>query len=282
LRRKGEIVRIVVKRFGKVDDGLSGTILDLIKDCHNHLQPHTVQIVDLYLFQRSHTLNAFLNDEKRRLGIAISPFNASFLATHDAWCGTPRIMVALDKFSGLPSLVQSGAIRHETAHTLLHGSLDYYIFSIPKSLIKLERLKIISRQIVLDILYLVSIAVKDYEATRLLYRRGYVEDQAAYTKHNLEISNEDIEAWNLSKANRVTRLLVLVSLLKTACCAAPLMEDKRYGKAVVEAIARSTSYLPEALSARLLRLFKSATDFGGDTHRNVEMFTNRIILLLDE
>lgn len=229
LRRKDKTVRIIVKRFGKVDDGVSGEILGIINECYNRLQPHAVQIVDLHLFQRSSTMSAFLNDEKHRLGIATSHFDESFLATHDAWRGTPRIMVALNRLLGMSRLVRLGAIRHETAHTVLHGSLDYYIFPIPKGLMKLRRLKILSRQSAFDILYLVSIAVKDYEATRLLYERSYVEDQVAYSKHLLEPSEEDLQAWNLAQANRAARLMVLVSTLKMACCATPLMEDERYG-----------------------------------------------------
>ena len=96
------MVKIPVKRFGKVDEGLSGEILDILNECYSRLQPHDVQIVDLYLFQRSSTMNAFLSDEQGRLGIATSPLDASFLATHDAWRGTPRVMVALMTHRGSP------------------------------------------------------------------------------------------------------------------------------------------------------------------------------------
>jgi hypothetical protein len=54
------------------------------------------------------------------------------------------------------------------------------------------------------------------------------------------------------------------------------------GGEVVNAVVRSTSYLPEPLSTRLLMMLKATTYFGGDTHRNVEMFTNKIVLELDE
>ena len=76
--------------------------------------------------------------------------------------------------------------------------------------------------------------------------------------------------------------MVLVSILKMACCAAPLMEDERCGGEMVEAVVRSTSHLPEPLSTRLLMMLKVTSDFGGDTHRNVEMFTNKIVRDLDE
>ena len=147
---------------------------------------------------------------------------------------------------------------------------------------KLRELNLLPRQSILDILYLVSIAVKDYEVTRLLYERGYVEDHVAYSKYLLEPSSEELQAWNLAQTDKRATLLVLVSILKTVCCAAPLLEDERYGSDVVKAIDRSMSYLPEALSRWLLGMLKAATDFNYDTHRNVELFTNKIMLILDE
>lgn len=275
------MVKIIVEKFGKINEGLSGEILDALNECYSRLQPHAVQIVDLYLFQQSSTMNAFLSDEKTRLGVATSPFDAYFMATHDAWRGTPRIMVALDTMLELSGLIRLGAIRHEAAHTVLHGSLEYYIFPIPTGL-RSGKLNFLSRQYMLDIVYLVSIAVKDCEVSRLLYGKGYLEDQVAYCKYLLEPSKDDLQAWSLAQMDRRARLLALVSILKTACCVVPLMEDVRYGDEMVSAINRGTSYLPEASSKWLMRMLKAATHFGCDTHRNVEMLMNKIMLLLEE
>ena len=90
------------------------------------------------------------------------------------------------------------------------------------------------------------------------------------------------KTWSFAQTNKTARLLFVVSLLKTICCTAPLMEDERFGGEVIKAVSQSTSYLPTTLSARLLALVKTATDFNDDTHRNVEKFTNRIIPKLVE
>ena len=84
------------------------------------------------------------------------------------------------------------------------------------------------------------------------------------------------------KQTKGLTLLVLVSILKTVYCTAPLLEDERYGDEVAKAIDRSMSYLHEALSRWLLGMLKAATDFNGDTHRNVELFANNIVLILGE
>ena len=248
-----------------------------MNDCYYRNNSSAVKIVDLYLFDRSSRMNAFLSEEKRKLGIKTSAFEATFFAVHDAWRGTPRIMVAYDRMLTLPELVRVGSLHHEVAHTILHGSLEYYSFAVPTFLLKLLDEGLFSKQIVGDLVYLVSIAVKDYEVTRLLYENGFLEDQAAFCKHLLEPSEEDHEAWKLSRRNETARLLILVSLLKTACCAAPLLDDAIYGKGISESIARSMSYLPKELSTRLSRALEAASKFGQSTHENVDLFMKRII-----
>jgi len=266
-----------VTSFGDVENRFAGKVLGIMGDCYNRINPNAVEIVDLYLFDKSSAMNAFLSEEKRSLRIQTSAFESSFFAVHDAWHGTPRIMVAYDKTLVLPELVSVGALHHEVAHTILHGSLENYVFSTPTSLLELERDGIISRQIGRDLLYLVSVAVKDYEVTRLLYENGYVEDQIAYSKYSLEPSEEDREAWNIAKENRAGRLLFLVSLLKTAWCAAPLMRDRIYGREIAESIALSMNYLPKELSAHLFRMLEVASEFGGNTQENVGLFVKKIV-----
>lgn len=271
------MVRIVVHRFGDIKERSIQEVLDIMNDCYNRIDSHDVKIVDLFLFDKSSSMNAIVNEEKRKLGIETSAFEASFFAVHDAWHGTPRIMVAYDKVLDLPELVRIGGLRHEVAHTVLHGALEYYSFPMPTLLLQLEKEDTVSRQIMRDLLYLTSIAVKDYEVTRLLYENGFVEDQVAYNKHFLEPSEEDYEAWELAKKNKTARLLVLVSLLKSACCASPLLRDERYGGEIGESITKSMNYLPSEFSSRLSRLLELGSKFGKNTHENVDLFMKKII-----
>ncbi len=270
-------VRIVVHRFGDVKESFLGDVLKILDDCYSCVGARDLEIVDLCLFDRSTSMNAFISEEKKKFGISTSAFEASFFAVHDAWQGTPRIMVAHDKMLTAPKLVAIGGLHHEVAHTILHGSLEYYLFPTPRLLVKLENEGIFSTQFVRDILYLASLAVKDFEVTRLLYRNGYVEDQVAYNTYFLEPSEEEHETWRLAEKNKTARLLVLVSLLKTACCAEPLLRDERHGKEIAQMMARSMNYLPVELSAPILRMLKVTSKFGEKTHENVNLFMNKII-----
>jgi hypothetical protein len=271
------MIRIVVRRFGDIKERFVEKVLEILNDCYNRLGTHPVDIVEVYIFEKSSSMNAFMNYEKRKLGIETSAFEESFLAVHDAWQGTPRIMVAYDKMIHVPKLVGIGALRHEAAHTALHGSLEYYSFSTPMFLIELGRNRVISRQVIRDLVYLASIAVKDYEVTRLLCEKGYVIDQVAYNEYYLKPSEEELEAWKLAEKNKTAILLFLVSALKTACCAAPLLKDERYGEEILKTVTGSLNFLPPELSARLLKTLEAASKFGGNTHENVDRFMKEII-----
>jgi hypothetical protein len=271
------MVRIVVHRFGDIEENFVEDVLEIVNDCYNNIDAHVVEIVDIHLFDKSSLMNAFVSEEKRKFGIETSGFEISFFAAHDAWHGTPRIMVAYDKMLSLPRLVGIGGLRHEVAHTVLHGSLEYYSFPMPICLLELKRKNVISRQMTRDLLYLVSIVAKDFEVTRLLYKKGYVEDQVAYNKYFLEPSEDDCESWNLAQNNESARVLVLVSILKTTCCAAPLLKDEKHGEEINEFIVRAMSYLPSEWSTCLMELVRATSEFGQNTHENVNLFVKRII-----
>jgi hypothetical protein len=268
------MVKIVFHKFGSLKKEFAEYILRTINGCYDKIKDYVVDIVDLILFEKSSIMNSYLNREKRNLGIKNSSFEASYFAVHDAWYGTPRIMVACDRMLTLPGLVRTGVLHHEVAHTILHGSLDFYSFPPPILLLKRKE---IPRQIVADILYLVSVAVKDYEVTCLLYDNELVEDQVAYCKYILEPNEEDYEAWNLAKENNFARLLVLSSLLKPLCCAAPLLKDEKYSQEINESFVKAMSYLPSEFSVHVSNLIEATSEFGKNTHENVDLFIKRII-----
>jgi len=270
-------VKIVAHKSNIADEKFVASVLETIKDCYDRVGALNVEIVDICLFDKASAMDAFLSEEKRSLGIATSDCEASFFATHDAWRGTPRIMVSCDRMSALPEMVRLGSIHHEVAHTILHGSLEYYSFSLPEPLLRLEREGAFSRQVTRDLLYLASVAVKDYEVTRRLYENGYVEDQVAFNRYLLEPDEETREAWTLARENEAIRLLVLASILKPICCAAPLLRDGRHGGEIAEFIAKSMNFLPKDLSRRLLGIMEEVLKFGENTHENVDLFVKKVI-----
>ena len=263
------LVHIVVSKYGKIDDKEIERITETMQECYSRLAPHEVSLVDLYLFERSSSVEAFFAKECREVGVASAPFDELFFAMHDAWRGIPRITLCLEKMKKLPRLVKIGGIHHEVGHSVLHGNLRYYLLSFPPALLKIADRFNLSFEYVANLLYLISIAVKDYEVTRLLHQRGYVEDQVAYVKHLLKISEDDILSWEISRGKPPAEALCLISCLKAAGCAAPLLVDKKFGEEVRQYIMESLSYLPADRSALLLKVIEGGfLSLGTDTLDN--------------
>jgi len=275
-------VHIVISKFGEVDDEETELIIEVMEECYSRLEPHEVSIIDVCMFERSSSLNAFLAKECAEVGVVSASFDELFFAMHDAWRGTPRIIICLERMKSLPRLVKMGGIRHEVGHSVLHGTLRYYLLPFPPALLKLSDQFNLSFEYITNLLYLISIAVKDYEVSRLLYGRGYVEDQVAYAKHLLKVSESDVLSWQVSRGNPLAEVLCLISCLKAAGCAAPLLVDKKYGEKVRRHLVESLSYLPADRSAPLLKVISEGfPSLGTDTVDNIDCMVRKCELIFE-
>ena len=265
-----KLVRIVVSKFGEISYETANSVLKTMRECYERLKPHDVELVDLYLFERSSSADAFLSKEASKVGVVSSPFGELFFATHDAWRGTPRIILCLEKMQGLLRLVQVGGIRHEVGHSILHGSIQYYLLPLPPAFLELIDHFGLSTEYAMNLLYLISIAVKDYEVTRLLHQRGYLRDQVAYAKHLLKFSESDVLSWEASRGKPLAEILCLTSCLKASGCAAPLLLNKACHEEIKRRLKESLAYLPQDYSSLLLNVISE--DFlllGTDTLSNI-------------
>jgi hypothetical protein len=276
------LVHIVVSKYGKIDDKEVARVIEVMQKCYSRLAPHEVSLVDLYLFERSSSVEAFFAKEYSEVGVASASFDELFFAMHDAWRGIPRITLCLEKMKKLPRLVKMGGIRHEVGHSILHGNLRYYVLSFPPALLKIADRFNLSFEYMTNLLYLISIAVKDYEVTRLLHQRGYVEDQVAYAKYLLKVSEDDTLSWKFSRGKPPAEALCLISCLKAAGCAAPLLVDKKFGEEVRHYLMESLSYLPANRSALLLRVVEwGFLSLGTDTLDNVDRMVRNCKLIFE-
>jgi len=275
---KKEHPKIAISKFGKVKSREVSDILEIAKECYNRLQPHEVALVDLYFFEKSSSMNAFMAKELKEVGVVSASFDELFFAIHDAYRGTSRITLCLERLKKLPKLVQDGGIRHEVAHSVLHGSLLYYVFPLPPALSSFANRLKFSQEYATNLLYLISIAVKDYEVSSLLNRCGYVEDQIDYAKHLLIVSESDKLSWQMARGKRSAEILCLVSYLKTAGYAAPFLSNKTYGEEMKELLAESFSFLPREFSIPFLSLIlKSFPYLGTDTFSNVNHIAGLVV-----
>jgi hypothetical protein len=263
------VVNVVLQEFGEIPEESVREILEAIRDCYERLKPHGVEILDLLLFSDPSKMNVFYSRERSALRLVSDDFGESFIAMHDAWRGTSRIGVCMSRMEELPVLTKMGALRHEVGHSILHGSMEYYVFPINAPLIQAAKRLGLSEGYSFNLLYLISIAVKDFEVTRLLSGKGYVEDQLAYANHVLGASNEDLDAWQLSKGNPAAMALCLAGRLKDAACLIAL-QPRLNEQVVAERVGAALSYLPDPIlnkALKALRRFPQA--MVGDTFQNV-------------
>jgi hypothetical protein len=262
--------RIVLQKFGDVPGEEVTSVLQCVEECYNYLKPHDVEIVDLLVFDTSRRMHTHLMEKRGRLGILSEDLGEQFYAMHEAWTGIPRIWVCLERIMELGRTVGYGSLRHEVAHSVLHGSLEYYALPMPPSLLEFSRRKHLSREYSVKIFYLLSVAVKDYEATLLLARRGYIEDQTAYARKVLTASAEDLTSWRISENHPEAMALCLVSRLKDL---APTMALERLipsQQDTWKTIVNELSYLPPNIQSKMLRTMdRFPTEMRGDTFQNL-------------
>ncbi len=246
------MTRIVIRKFGNINEEDIKKIISIMQECYERIEIKNVEIVDLYIFEKSFSMQEFKRREKVEKISSLS-LEEEFFATHDAYHGIPRIMIAIDKLNELPENVRIGGIRHEVAHSILHGSLDYYIFSIPKILIEYSKKYLNLEKFFGNITYLISIAIKDYEVTNLLCKYGYIEDQYEYIKYFLKPSIEEKQAWEFVKNNFSLTLLFITSLIKIIACATPLLFTS-FNKKISEDLGSYISYLPIKFQNLILKI----------------------------
>jgi hypothetical protein len=266
-------VKVVLQRLGEIPEESVRNILSVIQECYESLKPDRVEILDLLLFPDPSSMHGFYSRERSALHVVTEDLDESFIALHDAWRGTSRIGVCMSRMRELPPLVQVGTLRHEVGHSVLHGALEYYVFPISAPLIEAAKRLGFSKEYSFNLLYLISIAVKDFEVTRLLSEKGYVDDQVAYSNHVLGTSNEDLDAWQLSKGNPAGMALCLAGRLKDAACLVAL-QPRLGDQSVVDTLRGQLSYLPHPILDEMLKTLKRFPQaIGGDTFQNVTVMT---------
>ena len=249
-----------------------------LEECYVRLNRGLPERVEVHLLDTPTRLAAFLEEEKAELGIKTSGDEA-FICSHDAWRGFPRLLICMERLSVLSPTARLGALRHEVAHTVLHGALAYYIFKLPRDCLELAQVKGVDMAVLQQVLYHCAIAVKDFEAVSLLLRQGYGECQVAFAQSQFLPSDEDKLTWLLAKSHPQARLLFLTSQLKTFLMAWPL---KLVGLIDLErSIDSMLNYIEPGERERLLSLATNiAEELSQDTHTNVSRALGQVLQAL--
>jgi hypothetical protein len=179
--------------------------------------------LSIRIFHRIDELQAFFEQEKSVLAV-VSDGELDFIATHEAWRGYPRIHVCSERTKHLSEIVVQGAMQHEVAHAILHGTAEFYTFRFSSHLIAAGETLGLDTQLLQQLVYLLSIALKDSEVVRKLAAAGFESGQIALLEHMLADTETDRRVWEAIHTLSPQRKIVVAAFMKVLLPIQTLLE----------------------------------------------------------
>ncbi|MEM3439489.1 MAG: hypothetical protein QXG32_01040 [Candidatus Bathyarchaeia archaeon] len=260
------MTKIALRAFGNVGSGEAEKLLEIIKGLYEGFGDPP-DLVELLLFDALDLRNAYVAKEARERSVSVNDFGVEFLSVHECWSGSPRIYLSLDVLSSLPEGALMGALEHEVGHTILHGSLESYVF--PPELVA-DYWAAFGSEFAMNLLALVAASVKDFEVTRLWVDRRASRDQLAFIEHLLGSNEAEKALYAIAKAKPDSALLFRASVMKPVACAYPLTMDPEAGPMADRAISKFMGFMEDGEREGILGILGEVASRGlDDTLGNV-------------
>lgn len=249
---------VKIQTFGDINKDLTQKLLSILVECYEKLGPPMTFSINLNIFETSS--------------------GKGFFASHDALEGKPTINVYLDRSSSLPSNVAEAGVRRQAAHSILHGSPEFYKIKFPSGLRQAMRTYGLPENLATEILYGAAMAAKEHAVTKFLVEGGYIEDQVAYAKYVLEPTVEELQAWELAKPNLTARIIYLVMTIRDISCAVPLLKKPNISDEIRNCIEKRLSHLPDRYKATVQRIVdETIQKFSEDTFKNIDNLVEAVV-----
>jgi hypothetical protein len=170
--------------------------------------------ISVYLWETEKDFQEFDLREKAEVGV-VTGDESNFLATHEAWRGYPRIHLSLEKIRGFPEEIIQGVVQHEIGHALLHGRLEFYQFLFSEHLQETAQSRGLDLPLLQQLVYLLSVALKDEEVIKRLNEWGLGLCQNRLLEYLIEDTGEEQQAWEQIKHLPALRKIAWAIFLKT-------------------------------------------------------------------
>ena len=170
--------------------------------------------IHVNVWRRMDELQSFYQKEKQELGI-VTGEDTDFLASHEAWRGDPRIHICQERVKNVPDVVIRSVLHHEISHALLHGAPEFYTFRYSTKLQEAGRICGLDLALLQQCVYLLSIAIKDYDVVTWLTDIGLGIGQLHLLEYMITDTEDERRIWEVVCANTVPRKLALAFFLKT-------------------------------------------------------------------
>ena len=244
-------------KFGEIPQSMLDEISSLINESYTILGEPMGGSVDLEVFEKS--------EEEQ------------FFATHDALEGKPRIRVYVNKLLPLTKLVGSAGIRRQIVHSILHGSLRFYLIKFPDVLKKALHQYGLTYDFGNSLLYSIGMSAKEYEVTDFLYSRSFIDEQVAYARYILGPTGEEVIAWRIASTNKLQEVLYLAALIRDISCAVPLVYDEKSGDEIRQYIEQKLAYVTLVARSGIQRIiYEGFNVLEEDTFENINLIAKLV------
>jgi hypothetical protein len=273
---------------GDVPGNVKKDISEIVGDCYKKFGDRVPYKIEVHVFDTEEIMASFLKQERFKLGIPFNNIDDSSPCTYDALRGFPRLLIPIDRLAGYSKLARAGAIRHEAAHTILHGGLEYNIFQIPEDCRHTAMIKGIDTEKLEGVFFELTLGIKDLEATRFLTEHGFIHCQFAYALDWIKPTEEDKTAWMVSKTSRQTRFIYESALIRPLLFANPLLSLPKSSKVPLEdqlqlgaRIEKMIAMLGETEENKVLQVAAAIIEvLSEDTHNNIDAAFHQLMSLI--
>jgi len=268
-------LKIITHRGAGTDHSFEEQVVKILTCVYDEIRPPKAGIVDVYLFSSPIEMKIVLEREAHLVGVKKGFTEVEFSSYHWAWGGWPCIAVCADVSQYKEMSVWTGEIEHESAHSILHGELEYYSFLPPLQFLDVLNAQNFEQPQIDLLFYLLTICVKDFEATRLLVEHRFLENQIPMHRFHLERSSEEKIIWKdlHERVNPPAELIATINDLKILASSLPLLE---HDSVIGDAVDGFLSIVTPRAQKSLFTLLHSFEALENNTHANVETIATRV------
>lgn len=220
---------------GHVSNTAKNDIVNTLKNCYKNFGARVPYKVEVLITDTEAIMTDYIRQEKFKMGIIENKVEDT-ICLYDIIKGYPRITLSVEKLERYSKNAKFGLIRHQAAHSILHGSLEYTIFKIPDDLRQIGLVKGIDMNTLETILQKLSLAIKDCEASKLLVEHEFINCQLAFALEWIQpkIDPKMILKQQQQKVDRQQKFINHIELLKPILYSLPLIAAPQSKKISLE------------------------------------------------
>ncbi len=245
---------------GEVPEEEVKRILEIIVQLYEKSPFKAPEAVEVVVVDTISRRDRIMREEKKKLGVKASE---DYPVTHEAWLGRPRIVACVESLAKLAPVIAKASILVAAAHSILHGSQEYYRYRLSPEAVRRGREKGWDTEHLEQFLYLVASGIKNLAVAKLLVRCGFIPEHINLALDQLSIEESEKSLWHFVEGNVVARSLYLASLLKNILFAYPSIP---YAPYLATRIQEITAHLSPSAAWQLRSLgMELAQTFPGDS-----------------